>query len=103
MTDKVMLTNRIVLRSIMPLFKVLHEEDKGPLKKLLSGFDGVIQLAVKDSDIGAYLEFKNGGLDVIQGIHPGPDIALLFKHAAGMNALFTGGIPVFGGLPKGVW
>ena len=66
MTDKVMLTNRIVLRSIMPLFKVLHEEDKGPLKKLLSGFDGVIQLAVKDSDIGAYLEFKNGGLDVIQ-------------------------------------
>jgi len=103
MTDKVMLTNRIVLRSIMPLFKVLHEEDKSPLKKLLSGFDGVIQLAVKDSDIGAYLEFKNGGLDVIQGIHPGPDIALLFKHAAGMNALFTGGIPVFGGLPKGVW
>ncbi len=103
MADKVMLTNRIVLRSIMPLFKVLHEADGSPLSRLLSRFDGVIQLFVKGTDTGAYLVFKDGGLDVLQGIHPSPDIALPFKHAAGMNALFTGGIPVFGGLPKGLW
>lgn len=103
MADKVMLTNRIVLRSIVPLFKVLHEADTSPVGRLLSRFDGVIQLAVKGTDTGAYLEFKDGGLEVLQGIHPDPDIALSFKHAAGMNALFTGGIPVLGGIPKGIW
>jgi hypothetical protein len=103
MADKVMLTNRIVLRSIMPLFKVLYETDTSPVKKLLERFDGVIQLSIKGTDTGAYLEFKDGRLDVLQGIHPNPDIAIPFKHASGMNAMFTGGIPVFGGLPKGIW
>lgn len=103
MADKVMLTNRIVLRSILPLTKVLYEADTTPIKKLLQRYDGVIQLSIKGTDTGAYLEFKNGALDVFQGIHPSPDIVLPFKHAAGMNALFTGGVPVFGGLPKGIW
>ncbi|HPI93291.1 MAG TPA: hypothetical protein PLT09_08315 [Deltaproteobacteria bacterium] len=102
MADKVMLTNRIVLRSIMPLFKILHEEDDSLLKHFLTRFEGVIQLAVKGTDIGAYVELKDRRLDVVQGIHPSPDILLPFKHAAGMNALFTGGIPVFGGFPKGL-
>jgi len=103
MADKVMLTNRIILRSIMPLFKVLYEADKTPIKKLLAGFDGVIQFSIKGTDIGAYLEFKDGRLDVIQGLHPDPDITLPFKHVEGMNAMFTGGVPVFGGFPKGLW
>jgi len=103
MADKVMLTNRIILRSIMPLFKVLYEADKTPVKKLLARFDGVIQFCIKGTDTGAYLEFKDGRLDVIQGLHPNPDITLLFKHAEGMNAMFTGGVPVFGGFPKGLW
>ncbi|MEN6473377.1 MAG: hypothetical protein ABFD81_05125 [Syntrophaceae bacterium] len=103
MADKVMLTNRIILRSIMPLFKVLYEADKTPIKKLLARFDGVIQLYVKGTETGAYLEFKDGLLDVIQGLHPRPDITLPFKHAEGMNAMFTGGVPVFGGFPKGLW
>ena len=103
MADKVMLTNRIVLRSIMPLFKVLYEADNTPVKKLLARFDGIIQLYVKGTQTGAYLQFKDGKLDVLQGIHPNPDIALPFKHMAGMNAMFTGGVPVFGGFPKGLW
>jgi len=103
MADKVMLTNRIILRSIMPLFKVLYEADNTPIKRLLARFDGVIQLYIKGTDTGAYLEFKDGKLDVIQGLHPSPDIALSFKHAEGMNAMFTGGVPVFGGFPKGLW
>lgn len=103
MADKVMLTNRIILRSIMPLFKVLYEADKTPIKKLLARFDGVIQFSIKGTDTGAYLEFKAGRLDVIQGLHPSPDITLPFKHAEGMNAMFTGGVPVFGGFPSGLW
>jgi len=103
MADKVMLTNRIILRSIMPLFKVLYEADKTPIKKLLARFDGVIQFSIKGTDTGAYLEFKDGKLDVVQGLHPSPDITLPFKHVEGMNAMFTGGVPVFGGFPKGLW
>ncbi|HVN72609.1 MAG TPA: hypothetical protein VMU10_11365 [Desulfomonilia bacterium] len=103
MADKVMLTNRIVLRSIMPLFKVLYEADDTLIKKLLSRFDGVIQFSIKGTQSGAYLEFRDTKLDVIQGVHPHPDILLPFKHAAGMNAMFTGGIPVFGSLPRGLW
>jgi hypothetical protein len=103
MADRILLTNRIVLRSIMPLFKVLYEADTSPFKKLLAGFDGVIQLSIRGTDTGAFLHFKDGRLDVNQGIHPSPDITIPFKHAAGMNAMFTGGIPVFGGLPSGIW
>ncbi len=103
MADKVMLTNRIALRSIMPLFKVLYEADYMSVRKLLGKFDGVIQFCIKGTDTGAYLEFKNGGLEVLQGIHPNPDVVLPFKHAAGMNALFTGGVPAFGGFPKGLY
>lgn len=102
MADKAMLTNRIVLRSIMPLFKVLHEEDDSLLKHLLTRFEGVIQLMVKGTETGAYIELKDRTLEVVQGIHPDPDILLPFKHVAGMNALFTGGIPVFGGFPRGL-
>ncbi len=102
MADKVMLTNRIALRSIMPLFKVLYEADYMSVRKLLGKYDGVIQFCIKGTDTGAYLEFKDGKLDVLQGIHPNPDLALAFKHAAGMNALFTGGVPVLAGFPKGL-
>jgi hypothetical protein len=102
MADKVMLTNRIALRSIMPLFKVLYEADYMSVRKLLGKYDGVIQFCIKGTDTGAYLEFKDGGLEVLQGIHPNPDVVLPFKHAAGMNALFTGGVPAFGGFPKGL-
>jgi len=103
MTDKVMLTNRIILRSIMPLFKVLYEADNGIFKRILLRYDGVIQFYIRGTRTGAYLEFRDGKLDVIQGIHHDPDIKLPFKHEAGMNAMFTGGIPVFGGFPRGIW
>lgn len=103
MADKVMLTNSIVLRSVMPLFKVLHEADYSLLKQLLSRFDGIVQFSIRGMDTGAYLEFKDGVIDVVQGIHPRPGIVFCFKHAAGMNAMFTGGIPSFSGIPKGLW
>ena len=94
MADKVALTNRIVLRSVLPVFKVLYEEDNGPLKKLLLNVDGIIQFAVKGTDIGAYLEFSGGSLDVKQGVHPKPDITFGFKSMESMNATFTGGVAV---------
>ncbi|MBN1636060.1 MAG: hypothetical protein JW920_06070 [Deltaproteobacteria bacterium] len=103
MADRDMLTNRIILRSVLPLFKVLYLADETPIKKLLLKFDGVIQFGSHGSENGAYLEFKQGNLDVIQGLHPNPEIAIIFKNIQDMNALFTGGKPK--GFPtlKGLW
>jgi len=90
MANKIMLTNRIILRSILPLFKVLYNEARDPLTRLLRGVDGVIQFTVRNSNTGAYLEFCNNELDIHQGIHPNPDIAFVFKSLDAMNAMFTG-------------
>jgi len=49
MADKAMLTNRIVLRSIMPLFKILHEEDDTLLKHFLTRFEGVSRSKARTS------------------------------------------------------
>ena len=105
MADTVKLTNRIILRSIFPLFKVIYEADCSKAKDILGRFDGVIQFAVHHSDTGAYLEFKDGGLEVLQGIHPRPDIYIGFRDMAAMNAMFTGGKPSEIGLPRlrGLW
>jgi hypothetical protein len=102
MSDTVAIVNRIVLRSIMPLFKVLHEEDDSLLRHILARFDGTIQLAVRGEDTGAHVVLGDRGLDVVQGIHPEPDLLLLFRHKKGMNALFTGGVPALAGIPRGL-
>lgn len=102
MADKVDLTVRIILRSILPLFKTLYNEGGGLYKKLLAGVDGTIQFSIKGTETGAYLQFKDGVLDVIQGVIPDPGVHIAFKNPADMIALFTGGK---GGLPSvsGAW
>jgi hypothetical protein len=92
MADKTQLTVRIILRSILPLFKTLYNESEGSYKKMLSGVDGTIQFSVKGTDSSAYLEFKDGKLDVLQGKHPKPGIHFAFKKPEDMVAFFTGGV-----------
>ncbi len=102
MADKVDLTVRIILRSILPLFKTLYNEGGGFYKKLLSGVDGTIQFSIKGTGTGARLEFKDGVLDLAQGVIPNPGVHIAFKKPEDMIALFTGGK---GGLPSisGAW
>lgn len=102
MADTKSLTVRIILRSIIPLFKILYNENSGLYKKLLSGVNGTIQFSIKGTETGAYVEFKDGALDVIQQVRPDPDIHIAFKKPEDMIALFTGGK---GGLPSvsGAW
>ena len=90
MADKTMLTNRIIRMSVLPLFKVLYKEADDPITKILRGTGGIVQFAVKDTDIGTYLEFAASGLEVYQGVHPSPDIAFIFKSVEDMNGMFTG-------------
>lgn len=106
MTDTVDLTNRIVCRSVLPLMRVLYEEKKDSfVLRTLRGVDGTFQLAVKDSEDGAWLEFSDGGCKVTPGVNPAADIAVQFRDRASMNAMFTGGTPGEIGMPalKGIW
>ncbi|HSV96472.1 MAG TPA: hypothetical protein VLM75_05990 [Spirochaetota bacterium] len=102
MADKVDLTVRIILRSILPLFKTLYNEGGGLYKKLLSGIDGTIQFSLKGTETGAHLRFEDGVLELVQGVIPNPGVHIAFKKPEDMIALFTGGK---GGLPSvsGAW
>ncbi|MEA2102228.1 MAG: hypothetical protein U9P80_06595 [Thermodesulfobacteriota bacterium] len=105
MADTTKLTNRIISRSILPLFKVIYAADTSPVKDFLKRFDGIIQFAVHNTDTGTYIEFRDGEIDVLQGVHPNPEIYIGFKDMNAMNALFTGGKPAEIGFPKlrGLW
>lgn len=106
MADTVALTNRIVCRSVLPLMRVLYDEKKDTsLFRTLRNVDGTIQLGVKNSEDGAWLEFNDGECKVNQGINENADIAVLFRDRASMNAMFTGGSPAEIGMPtlKGIW
>lgn len=91
MADKKQITVRIILRSILPLFKTLYNEI-GADKKKDPDFYGTIQFSIKGTDTGAYLEFKDGKLDVIQEVIPKPGIHFAFKKPEHMIAFFTGGV-----------
>lgn len=98
MADKDLIVSRIFLRSALPLTKVLAEEK--PWMKKLFPKAGVLQFSAKNTEIGAALVFEDGELSVFQGIHPNPDLNMVFKNVADLNAFFAGkpAIPI----PKGI-
>lgn len=106
MADPVELTNRIVCHSVLPLMRVLYDEKQdSPIYRLLRRVEGSFQFAVRDGENGACLTFAGGGCTVNPGVNPDADIAITFRDAAAMNAMFTGGRPSEIGMPglKGLW
>lgn len=87
--DREVLASRILLRGALPLLKVLLAEDQAKAAKF-AGLNAVVQFAVKDSDLGSYLEWTDGQLDVKHEIHPNPTIAFRFKTPAKLVAFLTG-------------
>jgi hypothetical protein len=89
MVDKDTLVSRIFLRSALPLVKVLAEEE--PLYQKIFPQKGVIQFSAKGHvRSAAYIQFTDGILDVVQGMHEKPDLQLVFKTLGDMNAFFAG-------------
>ena len=86
-----LLKARIFLRALFPVMKVALNDDPN-MKKRFDGINAVVQFAAKDEDgdIGAYLDFKNGDLAIVQGISDTPDIAFRFGSVAKMNAMLAG-------------
>ncbi len=91
MSEREQLRARLFLRSALPLIKVVAA-DRATYRKLLYKANGTIQFAAKDSQYAAYVELKDGELDVVKGMHPNPTISLTFKTAADLNTFFAGGV-----------
>ncbi len=102
-TEKELMTSRIFLRAVLPVIKVLVEEDPKINKKFAS-VSARVQFVAKDpaGSIGACLVFDQGDFQVEQGITDKPDITFSFGSVAAMNAMFAGkpALPMIKGLLK---
>lgn len=85
------LRGRLILRSILPLIKVLPDE-RPFFKTILKKASGVVQFAAKDSEQAAYVLFGDGTITVVQGRHEKPGITLTFKTLNDLNTFFAGGL-----------
>ncbi len=100
--ERTLLASRIILKAMLPVLKVLVEDDPKIKKK----FEGVnarfqIEAANNGTNMGACLVFKDGALEIEQGISDSADITFSFDSPEKMNAMFGGKIVV----PKikGIW
>jgi len=91
--DRDVLAARILLRGALPLLKVVLEDDPVKAAKF-QGVNAVVQFAVRDSDLGSYLEWVDGRLEVQHKIHPNPTIAFRFATPAKLVAFLTGKVAV---------
>lgn len=82
---------RIYLQAVFPVMKVILADDLA-MKKKFEGVTADIQFAAKDpeGDIGAYLQFENGNLEIVQGFSQNPAITFGFGSIAKMNAMLAG-------------
>jgi len=89
--DKELLKSRIFLRALFPVMKVALNDDP-KMKKRFEGVNAVVQFAARngDGEIGAYLDLKEGALQIVQGVSESPDIAFRFGSVAKMNAMLAG-------------
>lgn len=85
------LTSRIVLRAVLPVVKVMLEDDPA-VKKAFEGVSGTVQFRAADTEgpVGACLLFENGALTVEQGIRESADLLFDFPSLKSMNDMFRG-------------
>ena len=85
------LTSRIVVRAVLPVIKVMLEDDPA-IKKAFEGVSGRVQFRAEDDDgpVGACLVFNNGAFSVEQGIVESPDLTFAFSSLKKMNDMFRG-------------
>ncbi len=98
--------SRVVLRAVLPVIKVMLEDDPA-VKKAFEGVSGTVQFQAEDSDglAGACLVFENGTLSVEQGIREAPDLLFAFPSLKAMNDMFRGKpvLPRIGPLLRGAF
>jgi len=102
-TEKELLVSRIFLRAVLPVIKVMLEDDP-KTRARFQGVNAVVQFVAKDAagPVGAHLKFSNGAFAVGQGIADQADLTFDFPSVGKMNAMFAGKpvLPSIKGLRK---
>lgn len=89
--DKTLMTSRIVLKALFPVMKVVVADDPA-MKKRFESVSARVQFRArhKGEDIGAALVFKDGELDIEQGVTGAADLTFSFKTADKFNDFLAG-------------
>jgi len=90
-TDAERLTVRIIFKAVLPVMKVLLEDDPGTRARF-QGLDAKVQFTAQDppEEASAYLHFHDNTLDVVEGKAENPDIMFRFPSLSKMIAMFAG-------------
>ena len=90
-TTEEQLTTRIVLRAVLPLIKVMVE-DNPKTSRLFTGVNGVIQFTADDPEgpVGAHIRFTDGQFELVQGLAEKPEVLFSFPSLAKLNDMFRG-------------
>ena len=90
-TDRELLAARLFLRAVLPVMKVVLQDDP-KMKKKFENVRGRVQFSALDENgpVGACLVFDDTGFRVVHEVRSDADIAFSFKSVAKMNAFFAG-------------
>ena len=103
-TAQELITARIICRAVLPVIKVMLDDDPKTGRKFQK-VTAKVQFVANDpaGPIGAYLQFTDGAFEVVQGIAEYPDLVFRFSTVPKMIAMFAGKpvLPSLGPLLKG--
>ncbi len=90
-TERDLLTARLFLRALFPVMKVVLS-DVPKMKNRFKDVTAKVQFAAQNGagEVGAYLDFQQGNLEIVQGICPNPDICFGFGSVKKMNDMLAG-------------
>jgi len=95
MPDETLLVTRICLRAVLPVVRVLVEDDPATGKRF-RGTDAVVQFKAQHADgpLGAHIRFADDECEIVQELVEKPDIEFGFSSPAKLNAMFAGKLVV---------
>lgn len=89
--DNNLMAARIFLRAVLPVMKVVLEEDPKMGKKF-AGVNAIVQFTADNAGqpYGSHVTFEDGRFGIAHGISDQADIVFAFKSLEKMNAFFAG-------------
>lgn len=90
-TETELITARIIFRAVLPVIKVMLEDDP-KMARRFAGVKAVVQFVAKDPSgpIGAHIKFDDGQFEAVPELAENPDITFSFGNVAKMIAMFAG-------------
>lgn len=85
------LTSRLVFNAVLPVIRVMLEDDP-VMKKRFATISAQVQFQAKNKEgyVGAFLSFDKGAFSVSQGFVEKPDLLFSFSSLKAMNDMFRG-------------